>query len=260
MYRIHNKNIEPTSVNTDMIGCVDGRPAIFVLSFNERKEKYEILLDTNQLKSKNYVEVLGAALGFIAIAEVKLGLNMVQAFNLVEKALISAGYQPTFHADTHYGNHQDLTSELQRLYEAGKKVELIDLVLQYLDGCGFAVYQWGKEKAKQYIAYAVQRGWLIQVLTGNHEESKGGAHLNFVPGKSLSVVEANAKQSPQFTQDMWFIGQILKEMQKRAKRDRIKVKPDFETDSLNWFTETFAAVVVALGGVSNASQIQEHRK
>ncbi len=252
MAEVITDNERFAGVNVDFPGCIDGRKAIFVLE-QKKDGDYTVVFNEEQLKDKNYPQVLGAALGFVAVAEATLGLSMTQAFDLVDIAFQKANFRPSFHVDDEHGH---LKAKYENLYATGNDKKLVKEILKRIKGCGFAVYQWS-DKATVYIQEAIKRGWVIQVLTGNHDESKGGAYLNYESNTSLDVAAANDAGEPAFNMDMLFVALILKEMQRQAGKDGVNVKT-FTTDSLQWFTQTYASVVVALGGVEDISQIKIH--
>jgi len=250
-----NRREESSEVNTDYPGCVDGRQAIFVLEYNNETKKYELAFNTEQLKGHNYPQILGAALGFVAAAEVNMpGFSMEAAFDFVEAAFEKAGYKPSIHVDDEHGK---LKSEIDELYSAGKYEELVELILELIDGCGFAGHQWG-EKASKYILEAIRRGWVIQVLTGGHNENLGGAHANYVTGTSFDVVGANEKGKPAFNQDYWFAKLVLKYMEELISGEEVWNDPGFADSSIKWLTDTYAAVVIKLGGVEQDTDIKQH--
>jgi len=223
---------------------VDGRKDTFVLEFNKIKNEYQLKFSPDQLKTSSFPQVLGAALGFVATAEEKFGLGKSEAFDFVEKAFEQAGYQPSIHVDD---NHGIEASKLQALYDEGKESELVQVILSLISGCGFAKYHY-EEKANSYIEEAINRGWIIQVLTGEHQES--GAYLNKKENATLDVAKANKEGATAFNQDDWFVAAILREMGKITSNEQAVV------EAHNWLTETYLDVVIALKGVSDKSEIK----
>lgn len=233
-----------TEINVDHFGCVDGRPAIFVLE--QKNGEYGVQYNTEQAKKLNYPQLLGAALGFVAAAETKLGLSMEESFDLVEESLSKIGLKPSIHVDDDHGK---LAKELQDLYSQGKTKKLVNKILGLIKGCGFAAYQWG-DKADSYIEEAIKRGWIIQVLTGNHKENKGGSFINKGDGTSLDVAIVNEQNIPAFNFDTIPVSAVLQTMSKLANDE------SFADQGLIWLLENYEAVVVALGGVQDKSEIQ----
>lgn len=165
--------------------CMDGRPLLFHVQGGFEQSEPVITASTAE-KPLIGPRLPGGGLGFLAVLE-EQGLSRVHAFELVEQALLSLGYQPAFHVDTHGGHtaheEQDLEAVYAELFAAQNIVEFLNVVLKHLIGCGLVAIHW-MEYAAAVAQEAVRRGWSIQILAGDHQEEN--VYKNTQDGTALN--------------------------------------------------------------------------
>lgn len=224
--------------------CVDGRPGLLILK-QQSDESWQVAFRGQSAGERQGPQVLGASLGFVAVAEKFANLSTEKAFEVVETAHQQLGFEPQFHIDDH---HFPVDTNLLTMSDE----EVILLVLNVLTGCGFAKYHYG-EQADNYIRQAQGRGWSIQVLTGNHNEA--GATKNYVTGTTFDTFGANQiGENIIFNQDSAEVSRML------TKMGEILDLPDFASTASAWLDQTYDDVVKTLtNGQVQAADIQEIR-
>lgn len=228
------KNIVPQ--NSHFPRCVDGRSAVAIVAWNGVQWRLEKKLEL----AANEVgpQFLGGSLLFVKVLEELAGKTRSDAFRLVEQGSNRLGWGLQIHIDDHHGEI-NLTDK--------SEAEIVEFALSHHPGCGFVKFAWA-EAGTDMIAEAKQRHWRIQILTGHHQES--GAIINYRLGYTFDTtrgaLEAVARFNTDFSDAEKMFG-VLGEMLKEE---------DFAQKALIWMVETYRAVVMALGGVNSAAEIE----
>lgn len=223
--------------------CIDGRKGVAIVK-RLPDGSYTLHARGELAEKQQGPQLLGASLGFVAVAERFAQLPPEQAFTVVEQAHQALRWEPQYHIDDHSIGE---TAHLESLSDD----EFINLMLAINTGCGFAKFYY-EDQADLYIAQARQRGWNIQLLSGKHGEN--GASKNYRDGTTFDTSHAANSVPDQkgFNQDMADAGRLLQEMEK------ILQVPGFATIAYDWLDETFGVVVETLtGGRVLPSDIEE---
>ncbi len=218
--------------------CIDGRKAIMFVEWDKDAQKWVVAKRGEQAGKELGPQFLGAGLMFVRILQEVANMSLVAAFERVEHVFSVLGWTPQIHMDDHHGEYDFLKMSDEEVVET--------VVGRYIEGCGFAKYAWGDE-ATDVLHMAVERKWRIQILTGEHEEK--GASKNLRASTTFKTPLRGGKT--QFNIDMGDTRLVLM---------LIAFTNPFQTDfyqkAVEWVHNTYDDVVIALGGVSKASEIK----
>lgn len=216
--------------------CIDGRKAIMFIEWDG--QKWVVAKRGNKAAQELGPQFLGASLMFVRILQEVANMSLLDAFERAEYVFSNLGWTPQIHMDDHHGELDFLKMTDEQVIET--------LLNRYIEGCGFAKYAWGEE-AVAVLRIALSRHWRVQVLTGIHKEK--GATRNLFANTTFKTPTRGGQT--QFNIDMGDVKLAL-----MLLGMTIPFQPDFYSRAMEWVDETYANVVVALGGVADASQIQ----
>lgn len=228
------KNI--ISQNSNYPRCVDGRQASVFVEWDG--SGWIVSKRGDEAASEAGPQFLGASLLFVRALEELAGKERSEAFDLVEEASASLGYGLQIHIDDHHGEHN---------FENMSDEEVVSLISTHHTGCGFAKYAWG-EAGVDVIGTAKDRHWRIQALKGNHEES--GAIMNSMAGQTFNTMAGVADGESRFNTDLAQAEEMF------TKLSEMIGDEGFVEKAMDWNRKTYKDVVVALGGVENADEIE----
>ena len=229
-----NSNFIPQ--NSTYPRCVDGREAIAVVSWNGKKW---VVMERGDLAAYDEgPEFLGASLMFVKALEELLNIDRAKAFDLTQEASKENGFGLQIHIDDNHGVYDFSTMSDE---------QIIEHISTYHSGCGFAKFAWGDE-GEDLIGMAKDRKWRIQVLKGNHNEK--GAVINLDERKTFDTASATKEGKSVFNIDEVEAKKIFDSLEKMVN------KPGFSKKAIEWSLKTYEEVVVALGGVRTAKEIE----
>ncbi|PWU22436.1 hypothetical protein C5B42_06060 [Candidatus Cerribacteria bacterium 'Amazon FNV 2010 28 9'] len=233
---VQNKeNLAAINVNT--FGCMDGRKIIF----KSRKNEGQWVTVTDQKAAVEVVEphVPGAGLGFIAVLEQVAHLpqdGIGGAIEVAEAAFKTLGMEPQFHIDNKHGDFS---------VEGKTDKEIFAFIETHVEGCGFAALIWGKEGAVALLHKLIQRGWIVEMLGGEHGEEKA---LEIESGgKAIDTAKATEAHAQRFTFNKKETQRALEAMERGET---------FVADSMRWFTQKFADIALALRKIDTVSSVR----
>ncbi len=225
-------------INSKYPSCVDGRKAYAYFTYNQANDCWQIDKKGEKAEAENGPQFLGASLLFVAALETIGGLeDRDKIFNLVEQASQEVGLGLQVHIDDQHGQIKPKNLSDQNLIQAA---------IDNNKGCGFSIYHW-QEQGATIIQKAKNKGWRLQLLTGEHKES--AAISNNVGDHSFNVAAGINQNKAAFNQDVKPAKKVF------AKLSELIDQPEFAQKAKNWMIKTYADVVVALQGVNSAKEI-----
>lgn len=231
------KSATMTKVNSKSPRCIDGRKAIVIVEWNG--SKWVIAKRGGRAASEFGPQFLGAGLMFVRLLQEVAKMSLEQAFERTEDVFEVLGWQPQFHIDDHHGDYDFANMDDE---------EILDVLMVdgHLEGCGFAKYAWGVD-AGRVLRLAIKRKWRIQILEGEHQEK--GASLN---GRASTTFKTPSRGGQtRFNLDLGDAKLVL--MLLDSLNDLGSV---FYEQAVEWATDTYGTVVVALKGVADTSEIE----
>jgi hypothetical protein len=216
--------------------CVDGREAIAVVSWNG---KNWVVMERGKLAAYDEgPEFLGASLMFVRALEEILKIDREEAFDLTQEASKKNGFGLQIHIDDDHGRFDfaNMSDE-----------EIVNHISSHHSGCGFAKYAWGEE-SDTLINMAKDRHWRIQVLMGKHSEK--GALINLAERQTFDTASAVKEGNSNFNIDEVEAKKVFDSLEELVN------KPGFSKKAIEWSLKTYEDVVVALGGVRTAKEIE----
>lgn len=210
-------------INCEAHGCMDGRPVLF--KAQKVEGIWKIAMAREVAEAVVEAKLPGGALGFIAALEKQAGLTQDEAIELTEKGLKELGMVPQFHIDNDHG-HFDTDGKTDE--------ELFTFIEGYVGGCGFAARTWG-EGAEALLRKLIDRGWLVEVLDGHHEEK--AAKRITKEGVAIDTKEATEKDDQSFT---------FNEVETRKALEAMNLDSTIVEKSMEWYRSEFGAIANAI--------------
>lgn len=224
-----------TEQNSEFTRCIDGRKSVAYVQ--KGQEGWEVAKRNEEAGAELGPQFLGGALLFVAALELLANMELPEAFDYAERALVESRFSPQIHIDDDHG-HIDL-SEM-----TDEEVVIFSLLRQ--PGCGFANYIWN-ENAPEVVQMAKQKGFRIQVLTGEHNEV--GAVKNLASGDTFDSTSATKENESHFNIDLEDAKKVFVNLAEMIGA------PAFINEAMDWTISTYEDVVIALNGVSSVEEI-----
>jgi hypothetical protein len=101
------------------------------------------------------------------------------------------------------------------------------------------------------IRMAREKGWGVQVLTGNHRTPEEGvtAAINYMTGKTLKTKSLWAEGRPSFNHDIWVVEVFLGEMKRELEEGNFGEAADLlEENAMQWSKEIYGKTLDILSG------------
>lgn len=212
-------------VTDNGIGCMDERPRVALLQ-QQPDGTLVVLAKGEAATEKVMVKIPGGALGLIKVVQDFGGVSLDEAFEIVEEACKIAEFTPKVHIDDHHG-HVDV--------ENMDDTSIAAFVRENAAGCGFSVLAWG-EQAGAVVRKAIERGWLVGILHGDHGATRAVRVTQ--QGKAISRAAASADV---FSYNQPETHKLLETINNRLQ------KATFVQDAAKWIDEIFEAVAKKLG-------------
>ncbi len=230
-----------TEQNSAHPRCVDGRKGEIFVEMDKKTEEWKVVKRGAEAAVENGPQFLGASLMFVAALMKLQNMSLEEAMDLAEQASGEAGLGMQIHIDNHHGEY-----DIENMSDD----EIIKMIMNYDGGCGFSVYAediWGVPGA-QVIRKAIERGWRIQILGGEHAET--GAQKNKRAGETFDTATAVVVEKSKFNID---------EVEARIVFDKLEeliAVSGFADEAMAWMDTTYDDVVVALKGAKDPSEIE----
>jgi hypothetical protein len=216
--------------------CVDGREAVAVVAWNG---KNWVVMEREKLAAHDEgPEFLGGSLMFVKALEEILGIERQEAFDLTEEASKENGFGLQIHIDDHHEQFD---------FSKMSDEEIVTHITTHHGGCGFAKFAWGDE-GDDLVGMAKDRRWRIQILKGKHSEK--GASINLEERQTFDTATAVKEGNSNFNLDEVEAKKIFDSLEKLIN------KPGFSKKAVEWSLKTYEDVVIALGGVRTAKEIE----
>lgn len=230
------------SINAECHGCMDGRPVLFKAQKEEGVWQKVVEAGAEAAKVVE-AKLPGGALGFIAVLEKHAGLTQDEAIEVTEVALQKMGMQPQFHLDNDHG-HFDIE---------GKNSEEVNAFLDsHTGGCGFAGRIWG-DGAPSLLNKLKNRGWLVEVLNGNHQESE--AKNIDREGAAIHTHQATESNEQSFTFNRPETQKALGVLSTVLAEKQLGKREKFISESMSWFNSEFSVIAQLLRNIDTVSTV-----
>ncbi len=230
-------------VNSNYIDCMDGRMAVAYAQVSKRG-RVQILEQGEVARQINSIAIPGAGLGPVAYLEHELGLSTTEAVSVTEQAFQAMGLMPTLHIDNNHGEFDLFLPGTDQISED----RLVKLVSRMLKGCGFGQLMWG-DRADALIKYLRNRGWVVQVLVGEHPEDH--AHRVARPGYAIHNPTAHDFGNPSFGMNDHEIEKTLETLEDVLRTTGVLselgiVPPFLNAQAFPWFVDQFTQIASKL--------------
>lgn len=206
--------------------CMDERELLALLRKNFQSNQFEIIIRGDDAKKVVTAKLPGGGLGFVKAVQQFGNKSLIEAFQLVESVCKSLRFEPMVHIDNHHGQ-----AEIEEMNDE----ELVEFVANYFEGCGFAKLSWG-EGAGDVVRMAMERGWLIGILGGQHgaKEAVRITQTDVAVDRTMSKADAFSFNIPETKIVLQKLGNALS--------DTV-----FANVAFGWLDKTFGEVAIKLG-------------